>query len=124
VKSYNMNKEAMTMPITVSRRGRIPAAAALLAWALSFGAQAAMDLTPVSRVEPEFPREAIIAGADKGRVRARMTVDASGEVTRVEILDAAPRRLFERAVTRTLSQWKFSPGADGRSMEIDIDFHR
>jgi periplasmic protein TonB len=122
--SYNLNKEDTIMPITVSRRGGAPAAAALLIWALSFGAHAATDLTPVSRVEPEFPREAIIAGADKGRVKARMTIDASGEVTRVEILDATPRRLFERAVTRTLSQWKFSPGPGGRSMEIDIDFHR
>ena len=111
------------MPFNHSRRSWVPAAA-LLAWALSFGAQAAVDLTPVSRVEPEFPREAISAGADKGRVKARMTVDSTGEVTRVEILDATPRRLFERVVVKTLSQWKFSPGSDGRSMEIDIDFHR
>jgi protein TonB len=99
------------------------AAAALLAWGLAASALAA-DLTPVNRLEPEFPREAISAGADKGRVKARMTVDASGEVTRVEILDAAPRRLFERVVVKTLSQWKFAPGAADRSMEIDIDFHR
>ena len=105
-----------------SRRGWVPAA--VLAWALSSGAFAAGDVAPVSRVEPEFPREAIAAGADKGRVKARMTVDAAGEVTRVEILDATPRRLFERVVIRTLSQWKFAPGSEGRLMEIDIDFHR
>ncbi|HEX7559747.1 MAG TPA: TonB family protein, partial [Usitatibacter sp.] len=113
----------LTMPFNHSRRSWVPAAA-VLAWALSSGAFAAGDITPVSRVEPEFPREAIVAGAEKGRVKARMTVDAAGEVTRVEILDATPRRLFERVVIRTLSQWKFSPGSDGRLMEIDIDFHR
>jgi periplasmic protein TonB len=112
------------MPIRYSRRRVLPAAAAILTWTLSFGALSAGDLTPVSRSEPEFPREAIVAGADKGHVRARMTVDASGEVTRVEILDANPRRLFERAVTRTLSQWKFAPGSDGRAVEIEIDFKR
>ncbi|HEX7605198.1 MAG TPA: TonB family protein [Usitatibacter sp.] len=111
------------MPFNHSGRSWVPAAA-LLAWALSSGAHAAGDIAPVSRVDPEFPREAIAAGADKGRVKARMTVDATGEVTRVEILDATPRRLFERVVIRTLSQWKFSPGSDGRLMEIDIDFHR
>jgi protein TonB len=120
--SYNMNQGVQTMQIRHSRRSWLPAAA-LRAWALSLGAHAA-DVTPVSRVNPEFPREAIVAGADKGRVKARMTVDATGEVTRVEILDATPRRLFERVVIKTLSQWKFAPGADGRSMEIDIDFHR
>ncbi len=53
-----------------------------------------------------------------------MTIDASGEVTRVEIIEANPRRLFDRAVVKTLSQWKFAPGTDGRSMEIDVNFRR
>ncbi len=111
------------MPFNNSRRSWVPAGA-LLAWALSSGAHAAGEIMPVSRIEPEFPREAIIAGADKGRVKARMTVDATREVTRVEILDVTPRRLFERVVIKTLSRWKFAPGSDGRLMEIEIDFHR
>lgn len=97
------------------------AAAALLAAA--FCARAG-DLVPVSRIDPEFPREAISAGADAGKVRAKMTIDASGEVSRVEIIEANPRRIFDRAVVKTLSQWKFSPGSDNRSMEIDVNFHR
>jgi len=107
----------------VTRRSAKPAAAAMLAWALSLGAAAA-DIAPLTRIDPEFPREAISAGAQKGRVKARMTVDASGEVTRVEILDADPRRLFERVVIKTLSQWKFAPGSDGRLMDIEIDFRQ
>lgn len=86
---------------------------------------AAADATAiVSKVEPEFPREAMVAGADAGRVRARLTIDGSGEVTRVEIVEANPRRLFDRAVVRSLSQWRFNAGADARSYEIDVDFHR
>ena len=111
------------MPNQSNHRGARAAAAAALACALSTGAFAG-DLSPITRVEPQFPYEASSAGIDSGHVKARMTVDASGEVTRVEILDAAPRRIFERAVIRTLSQWKFAPGAGGRSMEIEIDFHR
>jgi hypothetical protein len=65
----------ISMFSNVTRRSALPAAAAILAWALSLGAAAA-DIAPVTRVEPEFPREAISAGADKGRVKARMTVDA------------------------------------------------
>jgi protein TonB len=82
------------------------------------------DLTPVTRVQPEFPREAVAAGADAGVVRARMTIDAAGEVTRVDIVDARPRRVFDRAVVKTLSQWKFTPGGGGRLKEIDIEFKR
>jgi|SRR5262252_7433738 len=98
--------------------------AAALAFAAAAFAAHAETLTPVSRVEPEFPREAVSAGADSGKVRAKMTIDASGEVSRVEILEANPRRVFDRTVVRTLSQWKFSPGAANRSVEIDLDFHR
>lgn len=84
----------------------------------------AQELTPVSRVQPEFPREAVAAGADKGHVKARMTLDASGEVSRVDILEANPRRLFDRAVIRTLSQWRYPAGAAGRTVDIDVDFQR
>ena len=79
---------------------------------------------PVSRVDPEFPREAIQAGVDKGTVKARMTLDASGKVTHVEIVEAVPRRLFDRSVVKALSDWKFNEGAAGRTVETDIEFKR
>ena len=89
------------------------------------GAALASEETKVLyRVEPGFPQEAMVAGADKGRVRARLTIDASGEVSRVEIVEAAPRRVFDRVVTRTLAQWRFNNGADGRAFEVDIQFQR
>ena len=105
-----------------ARLARLAAAAAVIG-AVSFPALAA-DATVVSKVDPEFPREAVQAGADKGLVRARMTVDGSGEVVRVEILEAQPRRVFDRAVIKTLSQWKFNAGASGRTVEIDVNFTR
>lgn len=99
------------------------AALAAFVGVLSSSAFAA-DATLVSKVDPEFPREAVQAGADKGTVKARMTVDGSGEVVRVEILEAQPRRVFDRAVIKTLSQWRFNTGAAGRTVEIDINFTR
>ncbi|QJR15030.1 TonB family protein [Usitatibacter palustris] len=95
-------------------------AAAMVACVPAF----AQSLTPVSRVEPEFPREAVQAGVDKGTVKAKLTIDGDGQVSRVEILDANPRRIFERAVVRALSQWKFSAGAAGRHAEVDLNFSR
>jgi len=89
--------------------------------AASLGA-AAGQLTPVSKVVPEFPREAQLASVDKGHVKARLTLDAKGEVTRVDIVDANPRRVFDRAVVRSLSQWRYEPGSPDRSVEVDLDF--
>ena len=99
------------------------AALAVCVGAMSAAAFAA-DVQVVSKVDPEFPREAVQAGADKGLVKARMTVDGSGEVVRVEILEAQPRRVFDRAVVKTLSQWRFNAGAAGRTVEIDVNFSR
>jgi protein TonB len=78
----------------------------------------------ITRVDPDFPREAVVAGVDQGNVRARMTLDASGNVTRVEVLDANPRRVFDRAVVRALSQWRYSDGAAGRTVDMEIAFRR
>ena len=106
-------------------RRRAPAALALCALASPFVASAAPgDATLVSRVEPEFPREAIQAGADKGVVKARMTLDAAGAVTRVEVVEANPRRIFDRAVLRALSQWRYSEGAAGRTVDLEVAFRR
>ena len=83
---------------------------------------AAAELRPVSKVDPEFPREAQLASVDKGRVKARLTIDASGDVIRVDIVESNPRRVFDRAVTRSLSQWRYDKGADGRTVEVELDF--
>jgi protein TonB len=82
------------------------------------------DLRPVHRVDPEFPGEAVKAGAQKGKVTARMTLDGAGKVTKVEIVDALPRRLFDRAVTRALADWRYAEGAPGRIVEVEIAFNQ
>ena len=78
----------------------------------------------ITRVDPDFPREAIQAGVDKGTVKARVTLDETGAVTRVEVVEAYPRRVFDRAVTRALSQWRFNEGAAGRTVDTEVDFNR
>ena len=114
------------MPGSPFTRGlvRPAAAAAMLAVAVLPRLASAGEADLVARVEPEFPREALQAGAERGLVRARLTLDGSGEVTRVEILEANPRRIFDRTVVRTLSQWRYNAGRDGRNVEIDIEFKR
>ena len=95
----------------------------LAAFALFVSLGASAQLRPVSKVDPEFPREAQLASVDKGRVKARLTLDATGEVTRVDIVEANPRRVFDRAVTRSLSQWRYEAGPAGRTVEVELDFN-
>jgi len=78
----------------------------------------------VTRVDPDFPREAVQAGVDKGTVKARMTLDETGNVTRVEVIESNPRRVFDRAVVRALTQWRYNDGVAGRTVEAEVDFQR
>ena len=105
----------------MSRIARI-ALLALAAFTTVPHAVAAESARLVTRVDPEFPREALQAGADKGVIKARLTLDGSGNVTRVEIVEPNPRRLFDRSVVRALSSWKFNEGPAGRTYEQEIAF--
>ena len=87
-------------------------------------ARPAMPIRVVSRVEPDFPRTAFQARVERGLVKARMTLDGSGNVTRVDIVDAMPRRVFDNAVAVALAQWKFNDGAAGRTYDTEVVFQR
>jgi protein TonB len=78
----------------------------------------------VTRVDPEFPREATLAGADRGSVKARLTIDAAGSVVHVDVVEAVPRRIFDRAVMRALSKWQYNEGVAGRHVDVEVDFKR
>ncbi|MDP1108495.1 TonB family protein, partial [Klebsiella pneumoniae] len=45
-----------------------------------------------------------------GVVKAKLSIDANGSVTDVEILEAEPKRVFDRAVKAALMVWMFEPG--------------
>ena len=77
---------------------------------------------PIERVEPIYPREAIRDNVSSGKVVARLQVDEKGLVTNVTIVEANPKRVFDREVIRALSQWKFKPEGDRYIAEIDITF--
>jgi len=77
---------------------------------------------PIERVEPVYPREAIKDNISNGKVVARLQVDEKGLVTGVTIVEANPRKVFDREVIRALSQLKFKPEGDRYIAEIEITF--
>lgn len=86
------------------------------------GPAAPLPLLPVSHEVPAFPAEA--AGVSRGVVRARLAIDGDGNVTTVQIVEARPERVFDRAVTETLARWKFPGGSAGRQFDAEIEFRR
>jgi TonB family protein len=80
--------------------------------------------TPIARAAVDFPPAAAARNIDAGTVKARLTIDANGAVKNVQILESRPRRYFDEEATRSLREWRFNPGADNRSYEVQIDFQR
>lgn len=71
-------------------------------------------------IAPEFPYGARRRGVT-GTVTARISIDASGRTTGVEIVQADPPGEFERAVLRATRNWRFTPYLeDGRPVAREL----
>jgi TonB family protein len=123
-------RRPLKLPMSLARFARL--AAFLLTASLSFPAlagpsegvepQVRKGVVPITRVEPEFPREAIRAGVDFGQVVARVYIDEEGNVTGVSIKESHPKNVFDEEVIRALSQWKFKPEGEKMIAEIESIF--
>ena len=38
-------------------------------------------------------------------------------------MEARPRRVFDRAVVRALSQWRYNAGTEGRTVDMEVAFN-
>jgi periplasmic protein TonB len=85
------------------------------------------DATPIVRIEPRYPVQAARDGL-QGWVRLRFTIMEDGSVDEVEVIEAEPRRVFDREAIRALRRWKYSPKVvDGKpmrqpGMQVQLDF--
>jgi protein TonB len=74
------------------------------------------------RDSPTFPREAIRAQVQRGRVNAILSIDEKGNVTDVRIASSEPPRVFDRAVRDTLSEWKCVGEGTKYQASVEINF--
>ena len=75
------------------------------------------EAVPIVRIDPQYPREALMDGTE-GYVRFRVLIGPDGSVVDVEVIEAAPGRLFVRNATRAVRRWKFKPRiVDGVAVE-------
>ncbi|WP_333607847.1 energy transducer TonB, partial [Arsukibacterium sp.] len=93
----------------------------------SFNAGVDKSATPVVRVEPRFPMDALRNGIS-GWVKLSFTIDETGGVTDVEVVQAEPRGVFDREAVRALRRWKYQPQVlDGKAirqsnLQVVLDF--
>ena len=78
----------------------------------------AENLAPLVRIEPQYPRRAMLAGIE-GAVTVEFTIAADGSVKEPVIAHADPPNVFDRAVLRAVRRWRFRPPrAEGRARQV------
>ncbi|MET1254682.1 energy transducer TonB [Aliikangiella maris] len=75
------------------------------------------DAIPMVIIEPRYPRKAAMEGIE-GWVRFEFTVSPDGSPKDVKVIDAQPKRIFERDARKAIYKWKFKPRViDGKAVE-------
>lgn len=75
------------------------------------------DAIPMVIIEPRYPRKAAMEGLE-GWVRFQFTVAPDGSPKDVKVIDAKPKRVFERDARKAIYKWKFKPRViDGKAVE-------
>lgn len=66
------------------------------------------DATPIVRIEPKYPIQAARDGKE-GYVILSFTINKIGGVEDVKVLEAKPKRVFDKEAKRALRKWKYKP---------------
>ena len=105
----NMDVPAIDIPMGGGSGPYIGSWAAKTSQAASDG-----DAIPIVRIEPQYPREALLRGIE-GWVRLDFTIREDGSVCDVAVVNAEPSNIFNRNAVRAVLRWKFKPRiVDGR----------
>ncbi|MEZ8146712.1 energy transducer TonB [Enterovibrio norvegicus] len=72
---------------------------------------------PMYRSEPSYPAKALRRRIE-GYVVIRFTIDETGRPQDLEVVEASPKRVFERDAMRALKRWKYQPKRlDGKAIK-------
>ena len=85
------------------------------------------DATPIFRQEPRFPTKAARDGIE-GWVQLKFDINELGNVENVSVINAKPKRIFDREAKKALRKWRYNPKVvDGKAIKqlgltVQLDF--
>lgn len=86
------------------------------------------DAQPIVRISPKYPSAAVKNGIE-GWVKLAFDINSLGEVINVKVLDAAPKRIFDKAAKRALKKWKYKAKyingeqVNQQNLSVQLDFN-
>ncbi len=75
------------------------------------------DAVPMVVIQPNYPRKEAMEGTE-GWVKFTFTIAPDGSPKDIQVVDANPKRVFDRAARKAIYKWKFKPRiVDGKAVE-------
>lgn len=85
------------------------------------------EARPIVRVNPKYPSDAIRKGVE-GWVKLAFDINKVGKVVNISVLDAQPKRIFNKAAKQALRKWKYqAKSVEGKAVyqkarTVQLDF--
>ena len=76
------------------------------------------DRIPKFRVEPVYPRKALLEGLE-GYVRLLIDITDEGTVANIRLVETEPDRIFVSSAIRAVYKWRYAPEiVEGKAVEV------
>lgn len=107
--------ESIDTPLTIEPLSELALDTILTSADISFSEPSAhynvadnQQLLPLYREEPRYPKRALKRKVE-GYVVLRFNINEQGKPTNIQVVEASPKRYFEREAKRALKEWKYQP---------------
>ena len=104
----NVEKPAADMPASNQASASAPVLPGITSLTGELVSTGGDEAIPLFRIDPDYPRKAARAGKE-GWVKIEFTITEHGTVINPVVVEARPRRTFNRSALAAIRKWQFKP---------------
>ena len=104
----HVDKPATDMPAANQAAASTPVLPGITSLTGELVSNGSDEVIPLFRIDPDYPRKAARAGKE-GWVKIEFTITEHGTVINPVVVEARPRRTFNRSALAAIRKWQFKP---------------